>query len=137
MSKKCPRCGASRSLSGNTWKCGTVFNYHNDEIQVEKQCFRNQLVQKEAENERLREVVEKNRWIPIGDEPLEVDGMYECVVEHFHTKGVRPAHLFNVDESDVNWRTVDDNSELSHDWDVTHYREVHLPIKTAAKEGAK
>jgi len=41
-----------------------------------------------------------------------------AVVEHWHTKGKRFAVLKAVNESDCNYRTADDNSELSHDWAV-------------------
>ena len=41
-----------------------------------------------------------------------------ATVQHFHTKGKRTAMLIAVDEDDVGWRTCDDDSELSYDWDV-------------------
>jgi hypothetical protein len=40
------------------------------------------------------------------------------IVQHWHTKGKRFAVLKAVDEDDHNWQTVDDGSELSHDWNV-------------------
>ena len=49
-----------------------------------------------------------------------------AIVEHFHTKGQRYAVLYSVKEDDLNWRTVDDNSELSHDWDVIAWD--YLPV---------
>ena len=56
-------------------------------------------------------------WKDIKEEqpPL---GVFVCVVlEHWHTKGRRPAGLKRVDEDDVCWR-FDDGSEPSYDWNV-------------------
>lgn len=47
-----------------------------------------------------------------------------CLVQHFHTKSLKEVELIRVDETDQTWRTSDDNSELSYDWTVTHYREL-------------
>jgi hypothetical protein len=44
-----------------------------------------------------------------------------AIVEHFHTKGRRYAILNRVNEDDVIWRTCDDNSELSYDWNVIYW----------------
>ena len=41
-----------------------------------------------------------------------------AIVRHWYTGGKRFAVLWIVDKPDGCYRTVDDNSELSHDWDV-------------------
>lgn len=41
-----------------------------------------------------------------------------AVLQHWHTKNKRFAVLKSVDEDDCSYRTADDNSELSHDWNV-------------------
>ena len=41
-----------------------------------------------------------------------------AVIQHWHTKGERFAMLRHVKEDDCSWRTADDNSELSYDWNV-------------------
>ena len=41
-----------------------------------------------------------------------------AVIQHWHTKGERFAMLRYVEEDDCRWRTADDNSELSYDWNV-------------------
>lgn len=38
------------------------------------------------------------------------------------------AELIHVDEDDVSWRTADDKSELSYNWDVISWK--HIPAKT-------
>jgi hypothetical protein len=42
-------------------------------------------------------------------------------VQHWHTKNIRTETLKKVNEDDVEWRTADDNSELSYDWDVIEW----------------
>lgn len=41
-----------------------------------------------------------------------------AIVRHWYTGGRRFAVLWIVDKHDGCYRTVDDNSELSHDWNV-------------------
>lgn len=47
-----------------------------------------------------------------------------CVVEHWKTKGTQEAELIFVKEDDCNWRTADDNSELSYDWNVIKWKNL-------------
>lgn len=44
-----------------------------------------------------------------------------ALLEHWHTKGKRKAELIRVNEDDCAWRTVDDRSEISYDWNVIHW----------------
>ena len=59
--------------------------------------------------------------LPVDRQPNEtpiIDRPVLAIVQHWHTKGKRFAVLKGVNEDDHNWQTVDDGSELSHDWDV-------------------
>lgn len=73
------------------------------------------------------ELLAKYRWIPVSEGLPETDEMVLCELRHCTTHGKKYAVLFKVDESDVTWRTADDNAEISYDWDVTHYRPITLP----------
>ena len=61
-------------------------------------------------------------WItvtPKGKEELAAPGLpVLCKIQHWYTKGEREYLLVRVLEDDCSWRTADDNSELSHDWNV-------------------
>ena len=46
-------------------------------------------------------------------------------VQHFHTKNVIQAELVHVDESDCDWRTADDNSELAYEWNVVAWEYIN------------
>lgn len=50
-------------------------------------------------------------------------------VRHCTTKSVVTVLLVHVSEDDVSWRTADDLSELSYDWDVIawQYRDGSRP----------
>jgi hypothetical protein len=45
-----------------------------------------------------------------------------CRLQHWFTKNIREYVLKRVEEDDVSWRTCDDNSELSYDWNVIEWR---------------
>lgn len=47
-----------------------------------------------------------------------------ATLQHFYSKGIVYADLIYVYEDDCNWMTADDNSELSHDWDVIEWEEI-------------
>lgn len=46
-----------------------------------------------------------------------------CVLRHSATGAVRSCRLIYAVEDDLNWRTADDHSELSYEYDVTHWWE--------------
>lgn len=59
--------------------------------------------------------------VPVNRQPNETPTVGRpvlAIVQHWHTKGKRFAVMKGVDEDDCSWRTVDDDSELSHDWNV-------------------
>jgi len=58
------------------------------------------------------------------DIELPNEGMIvNATLQHWYTKGTQQADLVRVNEDDVTWRTADDNSELSYDWDVISWSE--------------
>jgi hypothetical protein len=58
------------------------------------------------------------------DSAPEYNKVVVAEIEHWYTKGTRIVELIRVDEDDVDWRTADDNSELSHDWSVKKWRDA-------------
>ena len=63
------------------------------------------------------------RWKPITDKRPMVGDIEVVALQHWRTRAYRYAELKRVNESDCDWRTVDDNSEISHDWTPTHFLE--------------
>ncbi|KPM97626.1 hypothetical protein [Vibrio alginolyticus] len=58
------------------------------------------------------------QWVDPNKELPPLGEQLVCVVQHWHTKGTRKCGLVRVNESDVEYRTTDDNTELSYDWNV-------------------
>lgn len=57
-------------------------------------------------------------WIQIS-EGLPVTGTeVQCRLKHCSSGSVQEHRLVKVDEDDCAWRTADDRSEISYDWDV-------------------
>lgn len=52
----------------------------------------------------------------------EVGKVVDATLQHWYTKNQIQAELVHVDEDDVTWRTVDDNSELSYDYNVIDWK---------------
>jgi len=63
---------------------------------------------------------------PSGDRSKypEVGAIVVAIVRHWHTKGIRVVTLRYVHEGDCDWRTTDDNSELSYDWTVIKWEMI-------------
>lgn len=55
-----------------------------------------------------------------------------CHVQHFQSKNIQEHLLNRVEEDDVDWRTADDNSELSYDWTVIKWKFALPPGADAA-----
>jgi hypothetical protein len=64
------------------------------------------------------------RWVPILNGYPELGVEVLGIVQHWNTKGKRIISIKKVNESDCEWRTADDNSEISYDWNVTHWMPV-------------
>jgi len=60
-------------------------------------------------------------------------------LRHCTTKGLGEALLVRVAEDDVFWRTADDESEVSYDWDVVAYRapDLHLLAQAPITAGQR
>lgn len=54
----------------------------------------------------------------------EVGRPVSATVEHCTTANKVDVELMVVNETDVTWRFVDDNSELSYDWDVIRWKYI-------------
>lgn len=46
---------------------------------------------------------------------------YLCKLQHYKTKQIIEYELIKVTEDDCEWRTADDNSEISYNWDVVQW----------------
>jgi hypothetical protein len=66
-------------------------------------------------------------WINIDNKKPRLKVPTVCVVQHWNTKRLRHALLKRVNEGDCNWRTVDDNSELSYNWNVIYWSKQKIP----------
>lgn len=62
-------------------------------------------------------------WIPCKARLPAVGSKVLCKLQHCHTGGIQEHELVKVRESDCSWRTADDNSELSYDWNVLEWFE--------------
>jgi hypothetical protein len=80
---------------------GPVFCLDPDELRLEK---------KDKDSKQ-----EGKEYIPIPGKCV------LAIVEHWKTKNRRYAVLYASDEDDCNYRTADDNSELSYDWSVVSW----------------
>ncbi|EGR2227441.1 hypothetical protein QX249_12515 [Vibrio parahaemolyticus] len=68
-------------------------------------------------------------WKKLENEVPEFKVPVVCQIQHWHTKGVKESVLWYVDESDHNWKVVDGNCELSHDWNVIGWRPLEAPVR--------
>jgi len=58
-------------------------------------------------------------WVKVGEEMPPLNAPVKCQLQHWHAKGIQEHELVHVAEDDCSWRTADDNSEVSHDYNVT------------------
>lgn len=65
----------------------------------------------------------EKKWISWRERYPELNKPVLCQVRHFGSGRVQEAWLIHVDEDDCDWRTSDDHSEISYDWDVLYWRE--------------
>lgn len=65
--------------------------------------------------------------IDINHKDVKTDQIVIGAFQHFHTKNYRYYEVKKVDEDDCTFRTVDDNSEVSYDWTLTHYMIPEIP----------
>ena len=60
-------------------------------------------------------------WIKTNTDDIIIGQKIIGALQHWNTKNYRYVELIRVDEDDCPFRTVDDGSEVSYDWTVTHY----------------
>lgn len=53
-----------------------------------------------------------------------VGALVSCLLRHHSTGKILENQLRKVQESDVDWRTADDNSEIGYDWEIIAWRQV-------------
>jgi len=63
------------------------------------------------------------RWVAAPKTMPKIGTIVIAILQHWYTKGKRQTELKAVDEDDCNFRTADDDSEISYDWTVTHWME--------------
>ena len=51
----------------------------------------------------------------------ELNRPVKAIIKHFNHWQLHVARMIAVDEDDCDWRTVDDNSELSYEWNVVYW----------------
>lgn len=61
-------------------------------------------------------------WNKYPEEKPEKGQIVEAIIEHWNTKGTRSIMLEYTSEDDNDFRTTDNQSELSHDWRVRAFR---------------
>lgn len=59
----------------------------------------------------------KNKQPPLGKK-------VRCLLQHWNTLNILEVAMVMVKGGDHNWRTADDNSELSFDWTVIGWRKA-------------
>lgn len=62
-------------------------------------------------------------WIKVSDRLPSVGSEVQCRLKHFNADGVQEHRLVRVEEDDCAWRTADDRSEISYNWDVVEWYE--------------
>ncbi|MDO8728381.1 MAG: hypothetical protein Q7K26_06695 [bacterium] len=61
-------------------------------------------------------------WIKALDRLPEVGRIVRCRIQHLGRKdNIQEHELMKVNESDCDWRTSDDNSEVGYDWAVIEW----------------
>lgn len=76
--------------------------------------------------EALRAAGLIKEWIRYENQ-IETGERFVCALQHFHSGAYRYCELIKVDEDDVEFRTVDDGSEIAYEWTVTHFIDLKPP----------
>lgn len=85
------------------------------------ESWKSYYVELEKSNEWIELKLENGKYInsPEFDKPV------IAMVQHFEGNRNVYSVLKHVDESDCDWRVVDDNSELSYSWNVIKYKYIN------------
>jgi Protein of unknown function (DUF551). len=65
--------------------------------------------------------LQEQQWVSVKERLPEVGVDVIATLEHWESKNKRRAALKRVKEDDCDWRTSDDNSEISYSFNVTHW----------------
>jgi hypothetical protein len=63
-----------------------------------------------------------NGWIDVKERTPDVGVFVRAILRGCSKGKIVEALLYHVDEDDCFWRTADDNSEVSYDWDVLFWK---------------
>jgi hypothetical protein len=63
-----------------------------------------------------------NGWIDVKERAPDVGIFVRALLRGCSKGTIVEALLYHVDEDDCFWRTADDNSEVSYDWDVLYWK---------------
>lgn len=62
-------------------------------------------------------------WISARERLPKAGSNVKCRLKHFNTKEIQEHLLLKVEEDDCSWRTADDHTEISYNWDVIEWFE--------------
>ncbi len=60
-------------------------------------------------------------WVQTKDRLPSTGSEVQCRLKHFSTGKIQEHRLVKVNEDDCSWRTADDRSEISYNWDVVEW----------------
>lgn len=60
-------------------------------------------------------------WIKVKERMPELEHPVKCRLKHWNSEEVQEHKLIHVAEDDCSWRTADDRSEVSYNWDVIEW----------------
>lgn len=64
-------------------------------------------------------------WTKTADRMPEAGRIVRCRIQHCERKdNIQEHELMKVNESDCDWRTADDNSEVGYDWTVVGWLDL-------------
>lgn len=92
-------------------------------LEIDKRVLINHVVKKDipALLAYISELEAAKQWVPVSERLPEAGTKVWARLKFFASETVRHYELVRVDEDDCTWRTVDDNSEIAHEWNVTHW----------------
>lgn len=63
-------------------------------------------------------------WVDASVRLPATGSVVSCRLRHCGSGNIQVHKLMKVDESDCDWRTADDQAELSYDWDVVCWEDI-------------
>jgi len=77
----------------------------------------------EALNAGIEELILES-WVEVRNELPKYNHPVMCKLQSCVTDRIEEHRLLRVDETDCEWRTTDDNSEISYNWTVIEWRRL-------------